>query len=145
MKALRWVLAATLICGIGVFSSCNKDNNSVGGNVISPMPYESDIIGNWKITNVTEGSIFYPGEFIEITADHFIHFEKENNSYWGTWSLNDYDFHAIAMTEINNRYVFNLRMYLTKEKNIEVVGEIVQYHFNDEWPDHVHFILERVE
>ena len=145
MKALRWVLAATLICGIGVFSSCNKDNNSVGGNVISPMPYESDIIGNWKITNVTEGSIFYPGEFIEIRSDHFIHFEKDNNDYWGTWSLKDYDFHAIGMTEINNRYVFNLRMYLTKEKNIEVVGEIVQYHFNDEWHDHVHFILERVE
>ena len=27
MKALRWMLAAILICGLGVFSSCNKDNS----------------------------------------------------------------------------------------------------------------------
>lgn len=35
--------------------------------------------------------------------------------------------------------------YLTQEKNIEVIGDLVQYHFYDEWPDHVHFILERIE
>ena len=142
------MLAEILICGMGLFSSCSYDNdndNPVGGDVISPMPYESDIIGNWKITNVTEGHTFYPGEFIEITADHLIHFEKNNNDYWGTWSLKDYDFHAIAMTEINSRFVLKYRMYLTQEKNIEVIGDLVQYHFNDEWHDHVHFILERVE
>ena len=27
MKSLRWVIATILICGIGVFSSCNKDNS----------------------------------------------------------------------------------------------------------------------
>lgn len=106
-------------------------------------PAENRLAGRIKVNNKKIRICL--GDYIEITADHFIHFEKENNSYWGTWSLNDYDFHAIGMTEINNRYVFNLRMYLTKEKNIEVVGEIVQYHFNDEWSDHVHFILERVE
>lgn len=106
-------------------------------------PAENRLAGRIKVNNKKIRICL--GDYIEITADHFIHFEKDNNDYWGTWSLKDYDFHAIGMTEINNRYVFNLRMYLTKEKNIEVVGEIVQYHFYDEWHDHVHFILERVE
>lgn len=41
MKSLRWVMAATLICGLGVFTSCTNDDNPVD----STLPLETIPLG----------------------------------------------------------------------------------------------------
>ena len=48
-KIMQWVLAATLICGASVFTSCTKQDNPVG-----PPPVENlaeKIIGKWMIAD----------------------------------------------------------------------------------------------
>ena len=43
-KIMHWVLAATLICGIGVFASCSSDND---GNTVPEPGANSELVGQW--------------------------------------------------------------------------------------------------
>lgn len=90
MKSLRLVLAATLICGIGLFCSCTKDNNNTdNGNDIN-VNLEEQIIGTWKVVDTDEDMAFEKNEIMVINADHTLIFEGLTL----TWSLEGNHIHA---------------------------------------------------
>lgn len=144
-KMMQWVLAATLICGMVGFTSCSKDDpTEVGGDMINPMPSESDIIGTWKVTNVTKGETFQEGQILVINADHTISYYHDYHFY-GDWTLDKYNFEAQLEGSAGYRYFFDFNMSLIKgeDHKIKVKGYInlfgyeVLVRFED-----VQFILE---
>ena len=143
-KMMQWVLAATLICSMGVFTSCSKDDpTEVGGDMINPMPSESDIIDTWKVTNVTKGETFQEGQILVINADHTISYYHDYHFY-GDWTLDKYNFEAqLEGSAYRYFFVFNMSLIKGEDHKIKVNGYInlfgdkVLVRFED-----VQFILE---
>ena len=126
------------------FTSCSKDApTEVGGDMINPMPSESDIIGTWKVTNVTKGETFQQGQILVINADHTISYYHDYHFY-GDWKLDKYNFEAqLEGSAYRYLFVFNMSLIKGEDHKIKVNGYInlfgdeVLVRFED-----VQFILE---
>ena len=143
-KMFLALMAFATLAMVG-FTSCSKDDpTKVGGDMINPMPSESDIIGTWKVTNVTKGKTFQEGQILVINADHTISYYHDYHFY-GDWILDKYNFEAQLEGSAGYRYIFDFNMSLIKgeDHKIKVKGYInffgyeVLVRFED-----VQFILE---
>ena len=81
-KMIQWVLAATLVCGTSVFTSCTSDNddNPVGDNSLMEM-----IVGKWIHTDTD-------GEAVTTDMMSVYTFTKDGSALKGWYSM--------SMTEI---------------------------------------------
>lgn len=118
---------------------CNKEDPDV-----LDVSSESDIIGTWKVTNVTQGETFQEGQFLVINADHTTSYYHDYHFY-GDWSLDKNDFEAQLEGSAGYRYLFDFNMSLIKGEDhkikvngyINLFGDKVLVRFED-----VQFILE---
>ena len=149
-KMIQWMIAAILICGSTTFfASCVNDDNPVivGGDMINPMPSESDIIGTWKVTNVTKGNTFQEGQLLVINANHTASYDNYYHCY-GNWSLDKFDFQAELEGSAGYRFTFWFNMSLIKgeDNKIEVKGFLNLFEYDIfVHDDDVQFVLVKVE
>lgn len=142
-KMFLALMAFATLAMVG-FTSCSKDDpTEVGGDMINPIPSESDIIGTWKVTNVTKGETFQQGQILVINADHTISYYHDYHFY-GDWKLDKNDFEAqLEGSAYRYLFVFNMSLIKGEDHKIKVNGYInlfgdkVLVRFED-----VQFILE---
>ena len=78
---MHWVIAATLICCAGVFTSCNKDNDEYNHKKVLLIILDGWGIGDQGVSDVIAQT---PTPYIDYLKDNYPHSVLQASGRWAT-------------------------------------------------------------